>query len=73
MKAQTYLDIVRGLRQIHDMTGHCIYGSDTQKSAIADDAGAFQLIGEVEDITNTLREVIVHDTGVPATFLQITA
>lgn len=65
MKAQTYLDIRRGLDLIHSQISGVLYGDEHKKSSIATEAGALELLSEVDEVNETLREVIAHDSGVP--------
>ncbi len=40
MKAQTYLDVTRGIRLIDEQITSALFGNDEQKASIADAAGA---------------------------------
>ena len=63
MKAQTYLDVTRGIRLIDRQITSALFGNDEQKASFADAAGALALLGQIEQVTETLRQVITHDTG----------
>lgn len=67
MKAQTYLDVVRGLEMINDRTWKATH-RDEMKAEIATEAGALILLDEVNQIVSTLRQVIDHDSGHPISF-----
>ena len=70
MKAQTYLDVVRGLDMVSDRLWKVLHRED-QKAEIATDEGALALLGQIDQITETLRRVIDHDSGSPITFTLI--
>ena len=64
MKAQTYLDVTRGLDVIHSQLGGVLF-VDRKKAAIASDEGALSLLAAIEQITEAMRQVILHDSGLP--------
>ncbi len=65
MKAQTYLDVTRGLALVESRLSGVLYGRDEKKETIATESGALDLLSEVDQVTETLRQVIAHDSGVP--------
>ena len=65
MKAQTYLDVTRGLKLVESRLSGVLYGRDETKETIATESGALDLLSEVDQVTETLRQVIAHDSGVP--------
>ena len=70
MQAQTYLDVRRGLEEIRSQILNVIHGSDEEKSLIATDIGALNLLDSIDEITTTIRDVIKHDNGTPVSFVH---
>ncbi len=72
MKAQTYLDVARGLDLINTRIWNALHREE-DKADLATEAGACVLLNEIETVTETLREVIRFDTGVPSDARALTA
>lgn len=64
LNAQTFIDLEAGLKVIDSLVLHILHGSgDNAKVRLTTKEGALAVLDEVEQVTQTLREVIAHDTG----------
>ena len=64
MKAQTYVDVVRGLESVRNRLGQVTF-VDRYKHEITSDEGALALLRQIEETTETCRQIIMHDSGIP--------
>ena len=64
MKAQTYIDVTRGLESVRNRLAQVSF-IDRFKHEIASDEGALTLLRQVEETTETCQQIIMHDSGVP--------
>ena len=64
LNAQTFVDLEAGLKVIYNQILHILHGSgDNSKIRLTTKEGALAVLDEIDQVTQTLREVIAHDTG----------
>ncbi len=65
MQGRTLLDVQRGIDAIHDFTRHIAVSEDDDgRVRLVTDAGALEVVAEIEEMTETIRQVVAHDSGV---------
>jgi hypothetical protein len=65
MQGQTLLDVQRGIDAIHSFTRHIVVSADDDGQVrLVTDSGALAVVAEIEEMTDTIRQVIIHDSGI---------
>jgi len=64
MQGQTHLDVQRGIEAIKDLTMHVVHSDDdVGKVRLVTDAGALGVVAEIEEMAETIRQLVLFDSG----------